>query len=92
VEANQHYAIVRHADGSESSVSTSDLAPYTRSESDATSDISEDTSSADVTLRTPKMEERVPDEPEESTDAGERNNVAHGPRNFGETILFIKMR
>ena len=83
VEANQHYAIVRHADGSESSLSTSDLAPYPRSESDATSDTTEDTSPADVTSRTPTMEERVPDEPEESTDTGEKNDVTHGLRDFG---------
>jgi len=83
VEANQHYAIVRHEDGSESSVSTSDLAPYPRSESDATSETTEDASSADVTSRTPEMEERLPDEPEESTDAVEKNDVTHGPRDFG---------
>jgi len=83
VEANQHYAIVRHEDGSESSVSTSDLALYPRSESDATSETTEGTSSADVTSRTPEMEERLPDEPEELTDAGEKNDVTHGPRDFG---------
>jgi len=82
VEANQHYAIVRHEDGSESSVSTSDLAPYPRSESDAPSETAEDTSSADVTSRTPEMEERLPDQ-QESTDAGEKNDVTHGPRDFG---------
>ena len=83
VEANQHYAIVRHEDGSESSVSTSDLAPYPRSENDATSETTEDTSSADVTSRTPEINERLPDEPQESTDAGEKNDVTHGPRDFG---------
>ena len=83
VEANQHYAIVRHEDGSESSVSTSDLAPYPRSESDAPSETAEDTSSTDVTSRTPEMEERLPDQQEESTDAGEKNDVTHGSRDFG---------
>ena len=84
MEANQHYAIVRHEDGSDSSVSTSDLAPYPRSESDATSETTdEDTSSADVTSRTLETEERLPDEPEESTDAGEKNDVTRGPRDFG---------
>jgi len=53
-------------------------------ESDATSEtIDGDTSSADVASRTPEMEERLPDEPEESTDAGEKNDVTHGPRDFG---------
>jgi len=55
-----------------------DLAPYPRSESDATSETTEDTSSADVTSRTPEMDERLPDEPEESTDVGEKNDVTHG--------------
>ena len=58
------------------------LAPYPRSESDATSETTEDTSSADVTSRTSETDERLPGEPEESTDAGE-NDVTHGPRDFG---------
>jgi len=61
----------------------SDLAPYQRSESDATSEtIDGDTSSADVTLGTPEMEERLSDKPEESMDAG-KNGVTHGSRDFG---------
>ena len=82
MEANQHYAIVRHEDGSESSVSTSDLAPYPRSENDATSETTEDTSSADVMSRTSEMDERLPDET--SVPLRRSNRERRPPDRFGD--------
>jgi len=38
------------------------------------------------------MEERLPDEPEESTDACEKNDVTHGSRDFGGEASSVPLR